>query len=297
MKFPSHPLLNPYQHQNNVERAAKQTIETEKPFEFTIAERKKGLSVIILNLNAKDLIIPLLKQLEIQQQFFSKQNIDLEILIGDTGSTEREVLDYYANNQFFKVIGNLKYHFSQCNNLVAEQHSSCSHLLFMNNDIILDNKKPDALINFFEHYQRLSDAGCLGIELLFPDHSIQHMGVDFFRKEEIKGLPFHPLSRQPQLIASEYSKVTRIPAVTGAFLMISAALFKQCDGMSNDYNRECQDIELCLKCSRFGFSNYLINLGEVIHIENGTRKKGEEDWQDRQLFIRRWSSFIDAFFL
>jgi len=131
---------------------------------------------------------------------------------------------------------------------------------------------------------------------MFPDQTIQHAGVDFFREAAIRYLPYHLHGRQT-IDVQKMDKIIEVPAVTGAFLMLSQALFIQCNGMSEDYQSECQDIDLCLKTTRLGYKNYLTNLGNIIHIENGTREKGEENWPDRQLFIRRWSAFINSTYL
>ena len=85
------------------------------PKKYSLIDKpNKGVTVIILNLNAAEFIIPLLKQLKAQQQFFEEKNLYLEILIGDTGSTNKNVLSFYEKNHFFTVIPDLQYHFSKC---------------------------------------------------------------------------------------------------------------------------------------------------------------------------------------
>ena len=74
-------------------------------------------------------------------------------------------------------------------------------------------------------------------------------------------------------------------------------LFDQLGGFSESYSAECQDIDLCLRAHRLGYATRVENLGQVVHLENATRPKGEENWSDRRLFMRRWSSYLEAHFL
>ena len=76
--------------------------------------------------------------------------------------------------------------------------------------------------------------------------------------------------------------------------MIRSELFRQIDGFDEGYQTECQDIALCLQAKRLGYAIKLIHTGNIIHLENATRPKGSEDWQDRQRFVRKWGTFIEA---
>jgi hypothetical protein len=32
----------------------------------------------------------------------------------------------------------------------------------------------------------------------------------------------------------------------------------------------------------------------LVHLENATRLTGEENWEDRSLYMRRWSGFVST---
>jgi GT2 family glycosyltransferase len=106
------------------------------------------------------------------------------------------------------------------------------------------------------------------------------------------GHPYHPGSHLPVTIAK--GTLADVPAVTGAFMMMRSVIFESVDGFDERYSKECQDIDLCLRVDRLGKTVKLAHAGNIIHIENGTRVVGEEDWKDRSLFIRRWSSYLEA---
>lgn len=264
---------------------------------FVTQDRRPGLSVVIPNLNKPELIMPLVEHLRRQQELFRRNGLTLEIVVGDTGSTVPETLACLRELQQAPdcvVLFGLQYHFSRCNNHLAFAHSSCEMLLFLNNDIIF--ARDTALLELSQAAVRRPDVGIFGALLFFPDGTVQHAGVDFFRKPELRGLSYHPLSRA-RMTEKSFPEHIEAPAATGAFLAIRAVLFQELGGFDEEYAVECQDIALCLAARRHGFLTQTLNLGAMVHLENATRPKNEENWADRQRFLRKWGSFIEAMFL
>lgn len=268
-----------------------------QPHRFALENKKPGISIVILNLNKPELIVPLVDYLVQQQEVFRHNGLTLEILVGDTGSTELatlkclEQLNHTADGA---VKFNLKYNFSSCNNQVAFELSSCELLLFLNNDIIFANDT--SLLELYKAAQSHHDVGIFGALLFFNNGLVQHAGVDFFRQDDLRGLCYHPLSHA-EMSADAFPKLIDAPATTGAFLAIRADLFQAIAGFDEAYVAECQDIALCLAALRHGYPSLTLNLGQTIHLENATRPKNEENWPDRQRFLRKWGSFIEAKFL
>lgn len=274
---------------------------------FKAQNRKKGLSIIILNLNKPELIIPLLSDLSLKKDSFLKKGLAFEVLVGDTGSKDSKVLAMYAkleeqpenqieSTRWFKVVKDLKYHFSKNNNDVAFEVSTTDTLLFCNNDVRFDEENTDQVFDYYNMFNSRDDVGVLGTYLLFENKTIQHAGVEFFRKPEIRGLCYHPYSRE-KMDVDRFSKCTIVPAVTGACLMTSSELFEKVGGLDPIYDAECQDIAYNLDCAKLGKKAAMVNLGTVYHLENATRPKGEENWTDRQHFLRRYGAFIEARYL
>jgi len=257
-------------------------------------ELDAGVSVVILNLNKPELIVPLLDRLDRERQAFTQRGLRLQVLVGDTGSTDAAVLARYdAGGPDTVVRRGLKYHFSRCNNNVA-RFAECSTLLFLNNDVIFpDDRTP--VLDMFTTLHAQSTRGIAGCCLYYEDGRVQHIGVDFSRHPSIRGLCYHPKVRSridPEGLRDSWV----VPAVTGACLMIRHELFMQ-TGMDEDYAAECQDIALCLDVDRLGYEIHIVNAGRCLHLENATRPKGEEHWPDRQHFLRRWGSYIEARYL
>lgn len=281
-----------YFFQNNLSRIA--NLKNLNKAKFKIQNRISGLSVVILNLDKPEFILPLVAILKQTKTEFMKANLFFEILIGDTGSTNPSVLDVYKDPDL-KIISGLKYHFSKNNNQVAFESSSASFILFMNNDILF--KDPLFLLNFYREASTRANSGIFGHVLLFENLTIQHRGIEFLQLNSRNDfLPFHNDATK-KIEDVELPMIQNFDATTGAFLMIKSELFEEVNGFNEDYEKEAQDIDLCLKVRRIGYDIQVLNLVQVIHFENGTRVKGEESNFDRSLFVRLWSSFIHGILL
>jgi GT2 family glycosyltransferase len=280
--------LNPYYKDSNPSRAL-DVVRNKRSNSFAHI-LTEGLSIVILNLNRPEYIVPLVNSLKQQEAVFNKYNVGFEVIIGDTGSTDTATLDFYKTSGV-KVVRNLKYQFSECNNSVAFNEAKFETILFLNNDIIF----PDSSAAIWDIYKNISknlNIGIAGAVLRFPDGTIQHKGVSFFRSPpEIKGLCYHPDSRCEFDITEKYP--VEYIATTGAFLMIKSRIFEEIGGFDVSYKKECQDVALCLESHRRGYKCYVYECGNIIHIENGTRNKGEEEWDDRKRFMRKWKTYID----
>jgi GT2 family glycosyltransferase len=251
---------------------------------------REGLSILILNKDAYDYLSELLPQIGKVGQSFEKRQRGFEVLIGDTGTTDQRVRDLYARlPSGFRVIDVGPYHFSSNNNVLAFQCSQYDHLLFLNNDISFED--PWLLLRMDDQLRHTDshDQMFLGSQLLYPNGKVQHGGVAFLPHAKGGFFPYHlRLNQAP----TWHKDPVEVPALTGAFLMVRSRDFALSGGYDLAFVDECQDIDLCLKLRRLGLSAGLISETSVVHHENGTRRKGEENWMDRSLFARKWQSFL-----
>ena len=290
--FPRDPRLDLYSSSSNMERVAaiRQRSAAPQPPRKTYVP---GLSVVILNLDRPDLLLPLCRKFAHEHAQLAAAGQGFEVIVGDTGSRHPEVLAFYENPPpYLRVERNLRYHFSRSNNTVFHAHVRYDKTLFLNNDIV--PLAPDAacFLRMAEHLDQVPADGVVGHTLWFADERVQHAGVDFFRGDHpLAGLCYHPGSHQP-VAPEQWRSQWSVPAVTGACLMIRSALFAEVGGFDEDYAAECQDVDLCLAVRRLGYDIRIINSGKLYHLENATRPKGEENWPDRHLLVRRWGSFV-----
>jgi GT2 family glycosyltransferase len=253
-----------------------------------------GVSIVVLNLDKPELIGPMVQTLIKGRERFAAVGLDLQLIIGDTGSRDPETLRIYANRpDFCDVVDVAPYHFSKSNNRAADRNVRCDRLLFLNNDVILPSVEP--VIALASVLDKEPDAGAAGLLLDFPGGSVQHMGVDVFRSGELRGFPYHPFGHtNPE---RSQGTVWPVISVTGAALMARTEIWERVGGLDEGYEREAQDIDFCLRLQRLGRGVRLLDAGPVVHLENATRAKGEESWPDRRLFMRRWQSFVEARYL
>lgn len=288
-----HEKLNPYLTHDNMTRvsSAIQWLPFEKKTTF-----KSGISIVILNLNKPELICPLVESLVKLQKNLESRHIPLEIIIGDTGSTDQLVKASYQKHRDHIFLGEgLKYHFSKNNNEMFQRFVTRDLVLFMNNDIIFRSDPVDLFVEIAHRFQTKPKTGIVGATLLYDDLRLQHHGIDFFHRGPLRGLSYHPGHREQMPKLTGVGKTFwSVPAVTGAFLAIKSEVFQQIGGFDESYRTECQDIDLCLMVKNLGLNIDLLVTDGVIHLENATREKGSEDWVDRQKFVRQWSSFVEV---
>lgn len=255
-------------------------------------KRPPGLSVLILNKDKPEFIIPLTEQIQkaAAELRTSSLDITLECLIGDTGSSDSRVLQHYQRlpKETFRVMENLKYNFSANNNQLATL-SRFQTLCFCNNDILFENAF-EFFRDSFDCYAKLPEGSILGQQLLFADQSIQHAGVYFSPHPSSWALPYHPGTKEKARFGED---PVEVPAVTGALFFIDALGFAKVGQFDEGYESECQDADLCLKAARIGGRSFLYRKHKVTHFENGTRKMGEENNNDRSKFLRLWQSFLE----
>ena len=214
---------------------------------------------------------------------------NVEILIGDTGSDDPDVLNFYETLPNSVKVHKLGfYHFSKCNNLIAK-NSTGEILIFLNNDTKLLPGWLDALLEPFAY----TSVGITGPKMLFEDGTIQHAGAEIFTRPPYRYVGWHPYSRAP---ADEpAANIVRVmPGVTGACLAIRRELFATSGGFDEVYREECQDLDLCLRAWQLGAKVIYTPRSVIYHFENGTRTLKESGF-DRDFFRRRWRVFIDMF--
>jgi GT2 family glycosyltransferase len=285
-----HPFLLPYATASNPDRARLAAIE-ERTVSLQTVKAQKGLLIVVPTLDHPEYVIPLCNNLMNAGPIFHSRGLGFEVILADTGSTNAEVLAFYRTLPiFFHVKYGCKYHFSRLNNqMVEEAPHTLDTLLFLNNDILFEAPY-DSLRALYDTLHCEPSRGVVGAVLSFPDGSLQHGGIDVFRDGPLKGFVYHP--NAGERVAMPAGGVRRCPAVTGALLMTKADAFRRAGGFDPGYAKECQDAALCLAIERLGEETVVLNAGRILHYENGTRRKGEECWPDRQRFMRQWNAWI-----
>ncbi len=279
--------LDPYAGTSNLERSRSIGL-TPGAQDVT---RPRGLTAVILNLDRPDLILPAIDRMAEVHDHLVAHNLGFELVIGDTGSADPEVLARYSDApDWLTVVAELDYQFSRSNNeSVTAAPVGFDHLMLLNNDVVLPSAAP--VVELMRVLDEDPAAAVAGLCLQFPDGTVQHAGVDIVGQGFRRGLPWHPLA------GSVYRPgPARYPAlaVTGACLMIRRSVWDAVGGLDEQYTTECQDVDLCLAVRRLGWGVHVVDAGRVVHYENATRDKDDGSLADRRLFVRRWGSFLEA---
>lgn len=154
--------------------------------------------------------------------------------------------------------------YSSANNAGAK-HAKGKYILLMNSDVFpCADGWAMKMVEFFKSSEKI---GTVGGKLIYEDGSLQHAGM-FFGKTTYpfwqnlhyyKGFPNAYLPAQ---------KNRKVPAVTGACLMIARDLYTQVGGLSTDYViGDFEDSDLCLKCTEKGYENWYYPAVEFYHLE------------------------------
>jgi len=282
--------LDPYSDSTNYSRTSvikRVSLAAKRTFHESIP----GISIVVLNLNKPNLVENILRGFQKTKALFLAEELCCDLLIGDTGSTDPETLKLLASEiEGFSVKPSMKYQFSRCNNELFDRVRT-ETVLFLNNDVLIDDN-PESIKMAYDLLHRNENTAAVSAVLHFENGMLQHGGIDFLHIPSHEGFCHHPGAQQPW--ESQPGKSFPMAAGTGAFLMVRSELFAKVGGFDEVYQAECQDVDLCLKLKRLGYDIQIGDFGRLVHLENATRPTGEENWEDRSLYMRRWSGFVST---
>jgi len=139
-------------------------------------------------------------------------------------------------------------------------------LLLLNSDVL--PAAPGWLGRMAAFYEEQDSVGALGPKLLFEDDTLQHAGIRFQRppgggawenEHYFKGL-------HRDLPAANLTR--RVPAVSGACMMIDRELFEDLGGLRGMYVQgDYEDTDLCLRLREQGRDTWYLPEVELYHLE------------------------------
>lgn len=229
-----------------------------------------------------------------------------EIIITDTGSTDLEVLNWYKslNNKKIRILNWSKnFNYSSVNNFAAK-NAKGEYLILLNNDT--EVIASDWIESMLQLSQR-KNTGAVGSKLLYPNTSIQHVGIILgIKGGNIKrGIAGHIQKTFLDIPAglSLYNlkdTVRNFSAVTAACLMISKKKYFEVGGMDENLQIAFNDVDFCLKLTNKGYWNVYTPYSVLFHHESvsvGTPQKGNRDIKEFSkeinLMLSRWDELLD----
>ncbi len=169
------------------------------------------------------------------------------------------------------------------------------HLLLLNSDVLPE--RPGWLSRLTGFYDE-HEVGAVGPKLLFEDETLQHAGIRFQRpagggawenEHYFKGL-------HRDLPAANVTR--RVPAVSGACLLISRELFEALGGLRGMYVQgDYEDTDLCLRLREAGHETWYLPEVELYHLEGQSYPLETRQAMSRYntwLHTRLWDAEIEA---
>ena len=201
-----------------------------------------------------------------------KRYPSLEVLIVDNNShldTTNAFLNWISSDWIKVIRDDGDFNFSRLSNLGARSARG-DLLVFCNDDIEIG---PDfhlaAMTSLFDNTQ----VGIAGHTLIYEDGTIQHGGV-------VVGAYGAAANGQTAFTISQggyfgLAALTReVSAVTGAFLVIRRSIFEEVSGFNEiDFAVNFNDIDLCLRVQKLGYTVLNTCCGTIVHAESASRSK------------------------
>lgn len=193
-----------------------------------------------------------------------------EVVLVDNGSTDPrtlQLLERVRPRRRFRVVASPgRFNFSRlCNAGAAAARGS--HLLFLNNDTeVLDRDWLEQLLGVAAD----PAVGVVGATLLYPDMTIQHVGL-FPRTD---GLWVHPYRGEPADHPGADGELLLprcVPAVTAACLLVRREVFRDVGGFDERLPVAYNDVDLCERIRRRGLAVVVTPRARLIHYEGLTR--------------------------
>jgi glycosyltransferase involved in cell wall biosynthesis len=222
------------------------------------------------------IVIPTINQPEILKKCINSilKNTtykNFEIILVDTGSTDKQVLKWYKrieSKNNIKILSWPKKPFSYslaCNH--GASHASGEFIVFLNNDIELIT--PKWLEIMLGDAQR-DDVGAVGCRLFYPGGiKIQHAGIGVGLNRTAANLLSNVSKNNMTLIQLLYSNTRHeLSAVTAACAMIKKDRFNKVGGFTEEFRVTYNDVDLCLKLREAGYRNIYNPQAQLIHHES-----------------------------
>ena len=131
--------------------------------------------------------------------------------------------------------------------------------------------------------------GAVGATLLYPDRSIQHIGVEIENAHPIHSFRGCRLS---DVAAYGVDMARDVISVTGACLLARRQDLLAVGALSPVFPASYGDIDLCLRLLRSGLRVIVEPAATLIHHESASREPVIEPWEWER-FVHRWGEITD----
>lgn len=207
------------------------------------------LSIIILSYNTKDLTLRCVQSI-VDQYEKELKNREFEIIVVDNNSTDGSA-ESIKHEGIIKLIQNKEnVGFARgCN--IGAKAAEGKYILFLNSDTQVFDKGFGGMTKFLE---KNSNVAILGGKIQNPDGSVQLSAGKFYNLFNLM-LMLLGLERLGFLRSSP-SKIEKVDWVSGACMMVQRFVFEKLMGFDENLFMYMEDMEICFRVQKLGFSTY-----------------------------------------
>jgi len=240
-------------------------------------------------------VVPLYNCLPLTQAMLASLQATLpaglthEIILVDDGSTDgtREWLATLHEPPFRVLLNERNLGFAVGNNRAAAIARG-EFLALLNNDLVLQPRWLEPMLA--AHAGLQGRAGLVGnVQLDARTGAVDHAGMELSPAAK----PFH-LRELPPLLFRWLRPVRIVPAVTGACVLISRALWQELGGFDEAYVNGGEDIDLCYRARAAGRLNAVALRSVVRHHISSSPGRKRRDEQNSHRLARRWRAEFAA---
>ncbi len=234
------------------------------------------LSIVIINHNTKALTAQ-----TIQSIFDTKPQITFEIIVVDNSTRPEE---YYTDNrEGVTVLSHVENRgFAHgCN--TGARIAKGEYVLFLNSDTVM---QPNTLYASVQYMQQHKEVGGLGVQVVLESGELDHAckrgfptpwnAFCYFAHLD-KMFPKIPCFNGYRLGHLDRNKSHQVDAVTGAYLMMSAKLYRQLHGFDETFFMYGEDLDLCWRIKEAGYQVVYYAPVTCLHLKGQSGRASKND--------------------
>ncbi len=227
------------------------------------------LSIIIVNWNTKEFLLPCLKSL-----FGPQRGVSSEVIVVDNGSRDGsgdEVKKNFPPVRYIENEENLG--FARAVNQGLEKASG-RYALLLNPDTRVKDGVVERLMSFMDGHR---EAGVAGVQLLNSDGSKQNSIANFpslvtelFNKSLLRWL----FPKKFPGKEKDYPEPIEVDSVIGACMMVRRRAMEEIGFLDEDYFLFLEETDWCYRMKKAGWKVYHIPHAEITHFQG---RSAEQD--------------------
>ena len=222
------------------------------------------LSIIIVSWNTRDLLAACLET--VQAEINSLKDIRVETLVVDNVSTDDSADMVAREFPWVRLIRSTKNLGFPGGNNLAIQHSSGKYVLLLNPDTEV---KPGALGMLIQFLEVHHEVGAVGPYTCNPDGSLQTScyPAPTLSRELWRLLHLDSLRPYGEYHMADWDATTprEVDALLGACILVRKSVLDKIGLMDEDYFMYSEEVDLCTRIQRGGWSLYWVPQAAIIH--------------------------------